>query len=117
MDKHKLFAFTDVDRTNDPDYFIRFLDEASADESFQAYKQHSFKLLELQPGQHILEIGCGTGEDAQAMAQRVVPGGRVVAVDSSRHMIAVARQRAEGCGLPVEFHAADAHRLPFADDS
>lgn len=117
MDKHKLFGFTDVDRTNDPDYFIRFLDEASADESFQAYKQHSFTLLDLRPGQRILEIGCGTGEDARAMAQRVVPGGCVVAMDGSKQMLAVAQQRAEGCALPVEFQLADVHRLPFADDS
>lgn len=117
MDQHKLFGFTDVDRTNDPDYFIRFLDEASADESFRAYKQHSFALLDLQPGQRVLEVGCGTGADAQVMAQRVAPGGRVIAVDGSRNMIAVAQQRAEGCDLPVEFQVADAHRLPFADDS
>jgi ubiquinone/menaquinone biosynthesis C-methylase UbiE len=117
MDKPKLFGFTDVDRTNDPDYFIRFLDEASADESFQAYKQHSFALLDLQPGQHILDVGCGTGEDAQTMAPRVAPGGRVVAVDGSQAMIAVARQRAAECTAPVEFQVADAHRLQFPDDS
>ena len=117
MDKHKLFGFTDVDRSNDPDYFIRFLDDASADESFQAYKQHSFTLLELQPGQRVLDVGCGTGEDARTMAQRVAPGGSVVAVDGSQNMIAVARQRAEGSGLPVEFQVGDIHRLPFADDS
>ena len=117
MDQHKLFGFTDVDRTDDPDYFIRFLDEASADESFQAYKQHSFALLDLRPGQRVLEVGCGTGADAQAMAQRVSPGGRVIAVDGSRNMIAVAQQRAQGSSLPVEFQVADAHRLPFADDS
>jgi trans-aconitate methyltransferase len=68
MDKHKLFGFTNVDQTNDPDYYIRFLDQASADESFQAYKRHSFALLDLQPGRHVLDVGCGTGEDARAMA-------------------------------------------------
>ncbi|MGH7223011.1 MAG: methyltransferase domain-containing protein [Gemmataceae bacterium] len=117
MDKHKLFGFTDVDQTNDPDYFIRFLDEASADESFQAYKQHSFALLELEPGQYVLDVGCGTGEDARAMARRVAPGGRVVAVDGSQSMIATAQRRAEECGLPVAFQVADAHQLPFADNS
>jgi ubiquinone/menaquinone biosynthesis C-methylase UbiE len=117
MDKPKLFGFTDVDQTNDPDYFIRFLDEASADESFQAYKQHSFALLELRPGRQILDVGCGTGEDARAMARRVAPSGRVVAVDGSQSMIDTARRRAEGCELSVEFQIADVHQLPFADDS
>jgi ubiquinone/menaquinone biosynthesis C-methylase UbiE len=117
MDKPKLFGFTDVDQTNDAEYFIRFLDEASADESFQAYKQHSFALLDLQAGQRVLDVGCGTGDDARTMARRVAPGGGVVGVDGSQSMIAVARQRAEGCGLPVEFQVADAQQLPFADDS
>jgi ubiquinone/menaquinone biosynthesis C-methylase UbiE len=117
MDQHKLFGFTAVDQTDDPDYFIRFLDEVSADESFQAYKQHSFTLLELEAGQHVLDVGCGTGEDARAMGQRVTPGGRVVAVDGSQNMIATAQRRAEGCQLPVEFQVADVHQLPFADDS
>jgi ubiquinone/menaquinone biosynthesis C-methylase UbiE len=117
MDKHKLFGFTNVDQTNDPDYYIRFLDQASADESFQAYKRHSFALLDLQPGRHVLDVGCGTGEDARAMASLVAPGGRVVGVDGSQAMIAAAQQRGEHCGLPVEYQVGDAHRLDFADDS
>ena len=117
MDKHKLFGFTNVDQTNDPDYYIRFLDQASADASFQAYKRHSFALLDLQPGRHVLDVGCGTGEDARAMASLVAPGGQVVGVDGSQAMIATARQRSENCGLPVEFQTGDAHRLDFAEDS
>ncbi len=117
MDKHKLFGFTDVDQSGDADYFIRFLDEASADESFQAYKQHSFALLELQQGQRVLDVGCGTGEDARTMARFVGPEGRVVAMDGSARMIAVASQRAASVNLPIAFQVGDVHRLPFADDS
>lgn len=117
MDKHKLFGFSHVDQTNDPEYYIRFLDEASADQSFQAYKRHSFALLNLRSGQRILDVGCGTGEDACELARLVAPGGCVIGVDGSRGMIATARWRAEGCGLPVEFQVGDAHRLAFADDS
>jgi hypothetical protein len=73
--------------------------------------------LDLQPGCHVLDVGCGTGEDARAMAQCVAPGGRVVAVDGSQNMIDTARKRAVSCALPVDFQVADAHQLPFADDS
>lgn len=117
MDKHKLFGFTNVDRTNDPDYYIRFLDEASADESFQAYKRHTFALLDLQPGQHVLDLGCGTGEDARAMDHAVAPGGRVVGVDGSEAMIAAARQRSPNGESSLEFLHGDAHALAFPDDS
>jgi ubiquinone/menaquinone biosynthesis C-methylase UbiE len=115
MDRHQLFGFTDVDRTADPAYFIRFLDDANADASFQAYKRLTFALLEVRPGRQVLDVGCGTGEDARALAALVAPGGRVLAEDSSEVMIDTARQRAEGCGLPVEFRQGDVHHLDFAD--
>jgi cyclopropane fatty-acyl-phospholipid synthase-like methyltransferase len=68
MDRHILFGFTNVDQTADPDYFIRFLDTASSQESFQGYKRRSFSLLEIKSGRHILELGGGTGDDARALA-------------------------------------------------
>ena len=48
------------------------------------------------PGQRLLEIGCGTGEEALALVQR---GCTVLATDVSPAMIAVAQARAEGAGL------------------
>jgi ubiquinone/menaquinone biosynthesis C-methylase UbiE len=115
MDRHKLFGFTNVDQAPEPEYFIRFLDAAAAEESFQAYKRRCHDLLEPRPGKRLLELGCGTGDDAQALARRGAPGGQVVALDSSRTMIAEARKRTAGSGLPIEFQVADAHHLDFAD--
>jgi ubiquinone/menaquinone biosynthesis C-methylase UbiE len=117
VERHKLFGFTDVDATGDPDYYVRFLDAVAADESFQSYKRQTFELLGLEAGQRVLEVGCGTGDDARAMAGRVAPGGSVVAVDSSQAMLEVARRRAEGAGLAVEFRPGDAQQLEFADDT
>lgn len=48
------------------------------------------------PGQHLLEINCGTGVDAVYLAGR---GLRVLACDSSSRMIAIARRRAARLGL------------------
>jgi ubiquinone/menaquinone biosynthesis C-methylase UbiE len=60
-----------------------------------------------RPGDRVLEIGCGTGEDACFLAKR---GVRVTACDSSSQMIAVTRRKIAGYGLqklvsPVEIRA------------
>jgi SAM-dependent methyltransferase len=49
-----------------------------------------------QPGDHVLELGCGTGEDAIWLARR---GLRVTATDVSPGMLAVARAKAAASGL------------------
>ena len=116
MDRHILFGFTNVDQTTNPDYFIRFLDTASSQESFQSYKRRSFSLLEIEPGQRILELGGGTGDDARALAALVGPRGRVDCVDNSQAMVDEAQKRVAGSGLPIFFQVGDAHHLSFADD-
>src|SRR5262245_11506392 len=67
------------------------------------------------PSQHVLDLGCGTGEDALHLARA---GIRVTATDSSAEMIAVAEQKlrhringASGA-LPVEL-AVEFHCLPI----
>src|SRR3954470_11086017 len=54
-------------------------------------------LLELaapQAGEHVLDIGCGSGTTTLALAERVGPAGRVLGIDISAPMLAVARSRA-----------------------
>jgi len=53
-------------------------------------------------GSRVLELGCGTGEDAQHLASH---GVRVFATDQSEAMLAVARRKC--AGLPVEFAPLD----------
>jgi ubiquinone/menaquinone biosynthesis C-methylase UbiE len=117
MDRHKLFGFTDVDQTADAGYYVRFLDAVCAEPSSQEYKRHSLALLGPVEGRRFLDVGCGPGDDARALAAQVGAGGAVVAVDGSRAMIDEAQRRAAGCGLPIEFRVADAHYLDLADGS
>ena len=65
-------------------------------------------------GQHILDVGTGTGRGAIALALR---GARVTGVDASAEMLAVARRRAEEAGVQVDFAHGDAHRLSYPDRS
>ena len=55
--------------------------------------------LRLAGGESVLEIGCGTGAVTLPLAQAVGEHGRVVAVDISEPMLAVARQRVGESGL------------------
>jgi SAM-dependent methyltransferase len=70
------------------------------------------ELARVQPGQRILEIGAGTGDQTLLLARAVGEDGRVVATDLSERMLAVARERVEAAGLGnVEFLAGDAGSL------
>ncbi|WP_072389381.1 class I SAM-dependent methyltransferase [Hyphomicrobium sp. CS1BSMeth3] len=61
----------------------------------------------------VLELGCGTGTTALRLAPHVA---RIVAIDASQEMIAIAREKAvaDGCHN-VEFTAASADRLSAAE--
>lgn len=64
-----------------------------------------------QHGAHstsLVDVACGPGEFALAMAQR---GLRVTGVDQSPEMLAMARRSAEGKGVPVTFLEQDMRRL------
>ena len=67
-------------------------------------------------GMQILDLACGTGEPGISLAQRVLPGGSVTAVDLSADSLEVAAQRARSKELPnFSIHQADAQQLPFPD--
>jgi ubiquinone/menaquinone biosynthesis C-methylase UbiE len=83
-------------------------------EAWTGYKAESFALLELAEGDHVLDVGCGTGEDARRLAG-LAPGVAVVGLDVSERKIAEAQARTLGLPRPVEFRVGDAGRLPFED--
>ncbi len=79
------------------------------------FRQRILDLGLVQPGDSVLDIGCGTGTLSLAAAGRVGPGGRVCGIDASRQMIRRATMKASRAGLPAEFRAAPAETLPFPD--
>jgi ubiquinone/menaquinone biosynthesis C-methylase UbiE len=108
-------GFSDIDRSADPAEFVRVLDTLTALDFIRAYKRRTFELLGVQPGDSVLDLGSGTGDDVQELGRLVGPSGRVVGVDRSETVIAEARERVRGSVLPVEFQLADAYALPFPD--
>lgn len=86
----------------------RYLSRINATPFYRQYKQRVGELLLLQPGLHVLDVGCGAGQEADAFAAMVQPQGTVVGVDASPAMLQQARPQ-----YPVSFCLGDAHALPF----
>jgi ubiquinone/menaquinone biosynthesis C-methylase UbiE len=84
-----------------------------------AIREAYLDLLGIAPGERVLDLGCGSGVVARAVARRVGPNGRVVAVDPSPVMLSVAREIAEREGLQdrIEFRVGDARELDLPDHS
>ena len=73
-----------------------------------------------EPGEHILDVGCGCGDSSLDLARRVGPEGEVLGLDVSAPMLEVARGRAEAAGAGnLAFLDADAQtaRLPGGRDA
>ena len=70
----------------------------------------------LQPGEHVLDLGSGGGIDCFLAATQVGPSGRVIGVDMTPEMIQKARTNARTVGAAnVEFRMAEIENLPVAD--
>jgi SAM-dependent methyltransferase len=68
-----------------------------------------------QAGEHVLDVGCGTGETTGDLARHVAPGGSVTGLDISELMLAEARRFNQDHDVPVTFHAADAQLHAFEE--
>ena len=67
--------------------------------------------LAAQPGERILDVGCGPGFYVAELLEAVGPEGSVVGIDVSPPMLAIAAHRTEA-HPNVAFHEADATSLP-----
>jgi demethylphylloquinol methyltransferase len=72
-----------------------------------------------KPGDLVLDVCCGSGDLTQLLARAVGDRGTVYGVDFSAKLLAVAerRNRRHPDAAPINWLAADALALPFADDS
>jgi len=107
--------FSDIDTASNPAEYVHYMDDANAMEFFRAAKQRTYQLLALRAGDHVLDVGCGAGEDVRAMWRMVGPSGRSVGLDRSQTMVGAALDRSSDD--QVEFVVGDAEHLDFADES
>jgi SAM-dependent methyltransferase len=86
-------------------------------ESFAGVANH-WLLGRAEPGQVVLDLGCGAGTDLLIAAQLVGPGGCAIGVDMTTAMLDRARASAIEMGLTnVALHEALIERLPVDDAS
>jgi len=77
------------------------------------------ELAEIKPGDKVLDIATGIGEPAVTAARKVMPNGRIVAIDISPQMLAIAKTRAASLGLDgiMEFRESDGEKLDLLDQT
>jgi SAM-dependent methyltransferase len=90
--------------------------QREVDKRFVPVVQQVIRRAALSSGQHVLDLGTGTGSVAFQVAPLVAPHGDVLAVDLSPAMLAAAQQRAQAMGVGnVQFREGRAEAIPAED--
>ena len=86
-------------------------------ESFAGVASH-WTLGRIEPGEVVLDLGCGAGTDLLIAAQMTGPDGRAIGVDMTATMLTRVRESAAEMGLTnVELHETLIEQLPLEDAS
>ncbi len=96
---------------NSPEVYERHLVRAI----FRPWATLLIEQAALNPGQRVLDVGCGTGVVARLAARHVGVTGEVVGLDLNPGMLVVARSLPPAQGAIVEWREGDAAALPFAE--
>ncbi|MEM7030985.1 MAG: class I SAM-dependent methyltransferase [Chloroflexota bacterium] len=79
---------------------------------FQEWAERIVIEAQLQPGQTVLDVACGTGVLTRAIAERVGDAGQAIGLDINEGMLAVAEQKASH----IQWHRGAAESLPFENN-
>ena len=112
-------AWLQVDHTDDPGFFVRFLDASRtrALEFARRSPEIAFAHLGLERGMSVLDCGCGTG-DMLALISGLTAPGEACGGDLSLAMLQEARRRTETMAATnLRFESIDVQSLPFPDNS
>ncbi len=94
--------------------FVRFRQLVTT--GLAPHGQAAMQLSAPQPGERVLDVGCGFGDTTQELAERVGPDGEAVGIDVAARFIATAREEAGSAeARNVSFRVADAQTDPLGD--
>lgn len=71
----------------------------------------------IQPGDRVLDVGCGTGVVSRLIASDVNFHGTITGLDLSPNMLAVAHAKAEKQALKIDWHEGRVESMPFQNGS
>ncbi len=94
-------------------YLSKVYDEVNTFIWTEQMRTEALGLLEIEPDDRVLDVGCGTGFATEGLLEHV---DGVYGLDQSAHQLAQAYDKFGKRG-PVQFHRGDAERLPFADST
>jgi ubiquinone/menaquinone biosynthesis C-methylase UbiE len=99
------------------DLMVWFFDTFVLRGTLRKLRLRTADLAQLQPGEAVLDVGCGTGALALEAYKRVGATGRVCGIDPGPQQVARARSKAERASLPIDFQIGVIEQLAFPDQS
>lgn len=107
--------FRNLDQSPNADFLINSMEVMYSLSVIRSIKKNAIAALSLKDGDTVLEVGCGLGLDAEALAQHVGSTGSVVAIDSSTKMLDEAKSRSENKN--VQYLQMSGNKLDFPDNT
>jgi SAM-dependent methyltransferase len=114
-DTHSL-GYERVDVDPNVSVLLATMDATAGWEATRRLRAWERDRLKLGGGQRLLDVGCGLGEAALALAEDLGNDGEVVGVDVSEEMLRVARAKASAAERRVRFTVGDACALDEPND-
>jgi SAM-dependent methyltransferase len=115
-DRHGL-GYHRVDDDPNVDVLIATMEATAGWDATRRLRSWERANLGLGPGERLLDVGCGLGEAALALAPDLGDTGEVVGIDVSEQMLRVARSNARAVPTGVRFTVGDALALDEPDDA
>jgi ubiquinone/menaquinone biosynthesis C-methylase UbiE len=117
MSQPASFRLTAAPADGDVAHLIMALDTQAKQPGVRLLRDWARAALAAHPGERAVDIGSGTGEELQALADAVGAGGEAVGVDPIPGLLAEATRRAAESGSSARFVAGDAYSLPFEEST
>ena len=98
--------------------FLAILESRGRSAGYLSIIRHIMDVVQLQPGETVLEVGCGSGVLARWLARSTSQANQIIGVDVNRYLLreAIALAKEEGLSNTISFQEGDAEALPFPDN-